>query len=240
MALGTVGVGITEVFVSGSHLGDVRDPFAGAALFVQLAALASLAFFMVDLVKSELVGWRRIYLVIVVALLTVTMIIQSNQASGTAELVTMIGTSGHVLAGAAWLGGLVALATVLVQGAEAPLFDQCVRRFWVVTVFALTTVVVTGGFVAMVVAGGLAPLIASPYGIVLFVKLGICLVLVLLARRRQLYSARLAFRWQYHPAERQQDSGELGRIATVLRAEMSLAFAILVAAAILLMIPAPS
>ena len=48
------------------------------------------------------------------AVIAGSMVVQSDAVGGPREVLTVVAISGHVLATAAWLGGLVALAAVLI------------------------------------------------------------------------------------------------------------------------------
>jgi putative copper export protein len=75
-----------------------------------------------------------------------------------------------VLATAAWLGGLVALAAVLIPRENLQELDRLIPRFSIVALFSVVTLVVTGTIHALAVAGGIDALVGSRYGLVLAIK----------------------------------------------------------------------
>ena len=130
--LGTIGGPGIEMLFGAKLPGDVLTPLSGAALLVRLAALAGVAFLLTDLVHSAVVGWRRIFALAAVVVIAGTMVTQSNAIGGRWEILKIIATSGHVLATAAWLGGLVALAAVLIPRENLQELDRLIPRFSVV------------------------------------------------------------------------------------------------------------
>lgn len=112
--VGTMGNPLILVVFGDRLIGDAVTAVGGTAAIVRLAALAATGFFFVDVVRSSIVGWRRSVALVVIAALAASLVAQSNAVGGRWELVKIIATTGHVLATAAWLGGLVALAAVLI------------------------------------------------------------------------------------------------------------------------------
>jgi putative copper export protein/mono/diheme cytochrome c family protein len=89
--------------------------------------------------------------------------------------------AGHVLAAAAWLGGLVPLALAIRTGD-----DRAASRFSRLGLAAVTLLAATAACQGYVLAGGLPGLIGTTYGAVLGVKLALFLVLLGFAARHRL------------------------------------------------------
>lgn len=93
----------------------------------------------------------------------------------------------HLLAGGAWLGGLLPLARVLAQaqrtGSAAAIgwAAKIVRRFSLVGYWAVGLVLATGAVNSVFLVGGLEAFPATRYGQVLTVKIALVLVMALLA-----------------------------------------------------------
>ena len=172
MIIGTLAGPLIKILFAGRPIGDVLTPLAGAAAIVQLAALACFGFYFVDIVRGEIVGWRRVLAVALVIVITATMVAQSDAVGGSWQLVKIIATAGHVLAMAAWIGGLVALAAVLIPRENLQELDRLIPRFSIIATLSVITWSAPGSY-AIAVAGGIRPLVTSLYGLVLLVKVSI-------------------------------------------------------------------
>jgi copper transport protein len=73
-------------------------------------------FFLPDIISGAVIGWRRILALTVVLVIAASMVAQSDAIGGPWEVTKIAATGLHVLATCAWLGGLVALAAVLIPG----------------------------------------------------------------------------------------------------------------------------
>ena len=67
-------------------------------------------------IRRSVVGWRRAFALALVVVIAGTMVAQSDAIGGHWEVAKIAATGLHVLATCAWLGGLVALAAVLIPG----------------------------------------------------------------------------------------------------------------------------
>ena len=239
LVLGTFGDPAIRVALGGQLLADVLTPASGAALLVRLAALVATAFFLVDLIRSPITGGRRVFAVVIVAVIAGTMVVQSDALGGPREVLAVVAISGHVLATAAWLGGLVALAAVLIPRDHLNELERLVPRFSLVAVFSVIILLVTGIVDALVVAGGLTELVNSPYGVVVLIKIGVLTGMVLLGHFGRKYAARLAFRRVHQPAELVKNSRGAHNLALVMGTEVVIAVAILATTSMLVMV-APS
>lgn len=239
LVVGTLVDPAIRVALGGHPLADVLTPAGGAVLLVRLAALVATAFFLVDLVRSPVTGWRRVFAVVVVAVIAGSMVVQSDAVGGSREVLAVAALSGHVLATAAWLGGLVALAAVLIPRDPLAELEQLVPRFSFVALFSVIILLVTGIVDALVVAGGVVELVDSPYGVVVLIKIAVLAGMVVLGHFGRRFAARLAFRRVHQPAEVIKNSRGAHNLALVMVTEVIIAVAILATTSMLVMV-APS
>ncbi|MDQ6658171.1 MAG: CopD family protein [Actinomycetota bacterium] len=214
--------------------GDAVTPLTGAALIVRLAALAFMGFFLVDLVRAAITGWRRLASIVVVALIAATLVVQPNAVGGPWQLFKIIASSGHVLAVAAWLGGLLAFAEVLITHENLKELDWLIPAFSVVARYSVITLVVTGGIQALAIAGGFIPLVTSRYGLVLLIKVLLFGTMLVLGNRGRRYAARVAFR-RVHPLADSANRAGIHRLAVVMGTEVAIAVVILVTTSLLVL-----
>ena len=59
MIIGTLAGPAIQLILGGRLLGDIVTPLGGAAQFARLAALIAAVFFLPDIIKDSVVGWRR-------------------------------------------------------------------------------------------------------------------------------------------------------------------------------------
>jgi putative copper export protein len=239
MIIGTIAGPLIQILFAGRPIGDVLTPLDGTAAIVRLAALACVGFYFVDIIRAEIVGWRRVVTVALVIVIAATMVTQSDAVSGGWQLVKIIATSGHVLAIAAWIGGLVALAAVLIPRENLQELDRLIPRFSVIATVSVIALVVTGVVHALAVAGGIGELVTSLYGLVLLVKVSIFGLMLLMGIQGRRYAARVAFQRLHTPATLLRRSSGVQSLAVVMGAELIIAFVILSASSILVMV-APS
>jgi len=239
LVVGTFADPAVRVAMGSQPLADVLTPVIGAALLVRLAALVATAFFLVDLLRSPITGGRRVFAVVVVAVIAGTIVVRSEAIGGPREVLAVMAISGHVLATAAWLGGLVALAAVLIPRDHLEELERLVPRFSAVALFSVIILLVTGVVSALVVAGGLAALVNSPYGVVVLIKIAVLAGMVLLGQFGRRYAARLAFRRVHQPAELVKNSRGAHNLALVMGTEVVIAVGILATTSMLVMV-APS
>ncbi len=99
----------------------------------------------------------------------------------------------HVLSMAAWLGGLVLLAAVVLREPEAPDLDEGLRRFSNLALACVALLVATGAFQTWRQVGSIEALRDTDYGRVLLVKLGVVAALVVAAAfSREIVGRRLS------------------------------------------------
>jgi putative copper export protein len=202
---------------------------SGAAGLVRLAILAVVAGYLNDLSSRDVLGWRRRgFCLAALSGLAATMVLQSNAVGGAWQVAKLVATMGHLVATAAWLGGLVALATVLLPREHLDVLHQLLPRFSLVALGSVVALTVTGVVHALAVAGGIGPLTDSSYGLALALKVGVFALMLLLGNHGRRYAGRLAL--GHGPS-----SG--GRaLAVAIGAELALALGVLAATAVLVLV----
>lgn len=103
-------------------------------------------------------------------------------------------TTGHLAATAAWLGGLLALAAILIPSAHLEVLHDVLPPFSVIAIFGVITLVVTGTLHALAIAESVTALATSTYGAVLLVKVIVFGMMLLLGNVGRRYTGRLAHR----------------------------------------------
>lgn len=161
LTLTTVAPVLLPVLWGGQAWQEVVTPVAGAALMVRLAALAATAFFLPDLLDAPVRGGRAVLCGTVVLALTGALVVSSLSApAGTATTVSgipLLTLGVHLLAAAAWLGGLVALGALVLRGRRAVL-PHLLPRMSVVAVLSVTVLLLSGTAAVFAPGDGRAPL----------------------------------------------------------------------------------
>lgn len=232
MALATLLGPLIPWALEGQSVADTsrRD---GAAALARLGALSAMAFFLTDVVASAITGWRRVFAASVVIVLTGSIVAQSSAVGGRWEVIEIVAMSGHVVAAAAWFGGLIAVFTVLRTPAErndhATEPDWFIHRFSLVVGASVAVLVVTGTAHALAVAGGPSALFTSTFGLVLLVKVAAFALMLRWGRRAPRDAAVAVGRLQGRPAP---VSERTHAMVLVTRTELALGSGVLVATAI--------
>jgi putative copper export protein len=235
MIIGTLAGPAIQLIFGGRLLGDIVTPVGGAAQLARIAALVAAMFFLPDIISGAVVGWRRILALTLVVAIAASMVAQSN-AIGPWEVAKIAATGLHVLATCAWLGGLLALATVLIPGEKVQELDQLIPRFSRVAQLSVVTLIVTGIVHALAVAGGVYDLASSRYGLVLLIKVSIFGLMLLMGNEGRKYAARAAFRMQHQRSDVPVRAGGISTLAVVMGAELCIAFVILSTTSLLVMV----
>ena len=236
MIIGTLAGPAIQLILGGRLLGDIVTPLGGAAQLARLAALVAAMFFLPDIISGAVVGWRRILALTLVVVIAASMVAQSNAIGGSWEVAKIAATGLHVLATCAWLGGLLALATVLIPGEQVQELDQLIPRFSRVAQLSVVTLIVTGIVHALAVAGGVYELASSRYGLVLLIKVSIFGLMLLMGNEGRKYAARAAFRMQHQRPDAPVRAGGISTLAVVMGAELCIAFVILSTTSLLVMV----
>jgi putative copper export protein len=236
MIMGTLAGPAVQLVFGGRLLGDIVSPLGGAAQLVRLAALVAAMVFLPDIISGAVVGWRRIVALSLVVVIAASMVAQSDAIGGPWEIAKIGATGLHVLATCAWLGGLVALAAVLIPGEKVQELDRLIPRFSRVAQLSVATLVVTGIVHALAVTGGVYQLASSRYGLVLLIKITIFGLMLLMGNEGRKYAARAAFRQSHLQPDAPLRAGGISTLAVVMGAELCIAFVILSTTALLVMV----
>jgi hypothetical protein len=182
----------------GQSLDEVAPPLAGAAVLVRLAILAASLFYLTDLVSGTVVGSRRAVALAATVVVAATMAVQPAILGQPGPVLAAFGTAGHLLATAAWLGGLVALATVVRRGADVKEAGGLVARFSPVATLGLVLLVLASGLTVLAGAADRVGLgNAESSGLLL--RFGLLAILLVAAWYAHRVTARLAFRRLFSP-----------------------------------------
>ena len=235
ICLGTIAEALVDWLASGRALDEVADK-SGTWLLVRLAVLAGAGFFGAEVLRRPVRGGRRFTVLTLVVLLTITLVVEST-AMASPRVVALTTTTGlYLLALAAWLGGLMAFAALLIPRNPPGALERVsprFSRFAGLSVLALTV----AGTAQHLIAGGAA----TPRSGVLLLVEGLALVATLLLSRYAVaYGRRLAFRERYMRGFTVEQRGRpmLGRAIGV---QIVLSVALLgVAVAQLAVLPVPS
>jgi LPXTG-site transpeptidase (sortase) family protein len=235
ISLGTITEAILDWLAPGRALNEVADK-SGMWLLVRLAVLAAAGFFGAEVLRYPVRGVRRVTVLTLVVLLTITLVVEST-AMGSPRVVVLTATTGLYLLGlAAWLGGLMALAALLVPPNPPGALERVsprFSRFAGLSVLALTV----AGTAQHLIAGGTA---TPRSGVLLLVEVVALVATLLLSRYAVAYGRRLAFRERYmrgFPVEPRSQRPMLGR-AIGVQAVLSVAL-LGVAVAQLAVLPVP-
>ena len=200
ICLGTIAEAVIDWLASGRALDEVADK-SGTWLLVRLAVLAGAGFFGAEVLRRPVRGGRRVTVLTMVVILTITLVVEST-AMASPRVVALTATTGlYLLALAAWLGGLMAFAALLVPRNPPGALERVsprFSRFAGLSVLALTV----AGTAQHLIAGGTA---TRRSGVLLLVGVVALVATLLLSRYAVAYGRRLAFRERYmrgFPVER--------------------------------------
>jgi copper transport protein len=216
-----------------SALGSFGDAFVGREGAAALARLSLVAL-------GVAFGWEmlgdarrwRVPLTLWQLALVETYVVGSDAWREPWLVAKAVATTGHLGATAAWLGGLLALAAILVPSAHLEVLHDVLPRFSLIAIVSVVTLVVTGAVHALAVAGSVTALVTSAYGAVLAVKIIVFAVMLLLGNVGRQYAARLAKRKVTEIDESASDQS-IRAFAVAVGAEFALATAVLATTAAL-------
>ncbi|EPH40411.1 copper resistance protein CopC [Streptomyces aurantiacus] len=184
-----------------AKLGDVLQTKTGAALVSRLLLLAAAALFIAVLFgayerredakeKRDLAFGLAIGGSVVAIGIAATWALAEHASTGIQAGIAMPVDVLHLLAVAAWLGGLAALLLCLYR---APLIDAAaVRRFSRVAFASVVTLAATGLYQSWRQVGSWTALVETRYGQLLLVKIGLVAVLVGVASVSRRWTGRIA------------------------------------------------
>ena len=233
--LGTIAEALVDWLASGRVQGEIADK-SGAWLLVRLAGLAGAGFFGAEVLRRPVRGGRRVTVLMLVVLLTITLVVEST-AMASPRVVALTATTGlYLLALAAWLGGLMAFAALLVPRNPPGVLERIsprFSRFAGLSVLALTV----AGTAQHLIAGGTA---TPRSGVLLLVEVLALVATLLLSRYAVAYGRRLAFRERYMRGFPVGPLGQRGTLGRAIGVQMVLSVALLgVAVAQLAVLPVP-
>jgi putative copper resistance protein D len=174
-------------------LAETRFGHAWSARFA-MAGLIAAAALRFDIVAAPS-SWRRRAGALLLGAGFVGLLASSGHAGATGGVLGAVHWTAdalHLIAAAAWLGGLVPLVLLLAAASRAgnetaaQIADRATRRFSVLGIVAVATIVATGGVNAVVLVGGLPALVASDYGRVLLIKIAVFAIMLALAADNRL------------------------------------------------------
>ncbi|WP_309062709.1 copper resistance protein CopC, partial [Streptomyces sp.] len=184
-------------------LGDVLQTKTGAALVSRLLLLAAAALFIAvlfgaydkreDEEKRDLTFGLAIGGTVVAAGLAASWAMSEHASQGLQAGIAMPVDVVHLLAVAAWLGGLTTLLVALYRApADTPVDRVAVQRFSRLAFGSVVALVATGTYQSWRQLGSWSAFTDTRYGQLLLVKIGLVVVLVAIASFSRRWTARLA------------------------------------------------
>jgi LPXTG-site transpeptidase (sortase) family protein len=236
IGLGTVVEALAGMLVKEYPRGETVTDESGTWLLVRLAALAIAGFFGVELLSRPVRGARRVVVLALIAVLTITLVVEST-AMASSQVIPIAATMvAYLLALAAWLGSLMAVAALLVPRNRPGGLDQVWTRFSWLAGLSVLVLAVTGTALHLI-AGGTA---TSRSGVLLLIELPVLVGSWALSRYAVAYGRRLAFRERYLSGVPVVGSGRRPRLGRAIGIQMILCVALLgVAVAQLAVLPVP-
>ena len=210
---------------------------AGAAALVRLAVLVAGAA-LVGGARREVRRATASVCLLAVLVLTLTLVLQSDAVEGSHVLLKVVASTGHLLATAAWLGGLVALATVVIPREDVAEVGVLVPRFSRVAFVSVLVLVVTGALHGIAVAGGVSELVGSSYGVLLGFKAAAFVLMLVLAGIGRRYAQAAVLRQLTRDEAR--ESSTVQSLALALGTELAVAGTVLALTAALVAAAPPS
>ncbi|MFD7685857.1 copper resistance CopC/CopD family protein [Streptomyces sp. NPDC059781] len=200
-----------------SLLGDVLQTKTGAALVSRLLLLAAAALFIAVLFgaydkreaeeKRDLTFGLAIGGMVVAAGIAASWAMSEHASQGLQPGVAMSVDVLHLLAVAAWLGGLTALLVALYRApAGTPVDRDAVQRFSRLAFGSVVALVVTGVYQSWRQLGSWSAFTDTRYGQLLLAKIGLVVVMVAIASISRRWTARLAE--ASAPAAREEEKKE--------------------------------
>jgi len=225
--LTTVGTPVVQAWARLTSLLEVSGRTDAVAALIRSATLVLILTLLPELTGQHAVGaGPRIAAGVAAGSIAVTYVIQSDALSIRWPVVALIATSAHIFATAAWLGGLVALAIVVIPRSNRDALHAILPRFSRLAVAGVVTLTVTGVIHALLAADGIRPLLSSSYGLVLILKVALFAIMLLLGNQGRAYATRLARR-ELEDFDATAAPAGLRVLAVAVGAELALAFGVL-------------
>ena len=161
----------------------------GHAWIVRLVLAALVAILLCVGTQIDAPFWKKILIVILTAALVGSLAWSGHAVAGSGMSGTIHLASDmlHLLAAAAWLGGLLPLAITLRATAResdvhlSAVAREAVARFSIFGIVSVGTLMATGLVNSWILVGNMAALTGTDYGLVLCVKLALFLCMVVVA-----------------------------------------------------------
>ncbi|SDE63136.1 Putative copper export protein [Auraticoccus monumenti] len=244
-ALATLAVPLADL-LAGRPVEDVLQRPDVPWLLLRLALLALALFFGPELARASRGGrWRpgapgvTVVLVLTVVL-GLTVVLPADGGQGPRSVLAAVLLLAHVLAAAAWFGGLLVLALSLLPRATADAGELALERFARLATTCLAVLALTGVVDALLTTGGPWPLVVSWYGLVLVVKVLVVVAVLVLHRRVRRYLSLAGQRRRQGREPSRGRAHQLRRLVRVVGAEAVLAVAVLgLSAALVALAPLP-
>ena len=236
IGLGTVAGALVDLLLGEYPREETAASESGTWLLVRLAVLAAAGFFGVELLRHPVRGWRRVCVLVLVVVLTITLVVESTVVASP-QVVAITATMGaYLVAMAAWLGGMVALATLLIPRNRPAGLDGVWTRFSWFTGLSVLAMAITGAAQHLVVRGTAT----SRSGVLLLIEVPVLVATMLLSRYAVAYGKRMAFRERYLPGLAVERSGQLPKLRSAIGIQLILSVAMLgMAVAQLVVLPVP-
>ncbi len=120
-------------------------------------------------------------------IITLALVGHATATEGKAHLLHLTADAIHLGAAAIWLGGLPPLFLLLTWARQsqdpswAVVVQEATRRFSILGIVSVTSLTLTGIANGWILVGGFPPLVGTPYGRLLLLKLGLFLVMIVIA-----------------------------------------------------------
>lgn len=171
--------------------------------------------------------------------LVLTYVLASDAWGGQWEVVKIVATVAHLFATAAWLGGLLTLAAVLIPSTDLDELHGVLPKFSIVATVSVVALIVSGTLHSLAVAGGLRPLMHSHYGTVLVIKVAVFGTMLILGNIGRKYAEHVGPR-KVTDIDESAPPETVQAFAVAIGAEFALALAVLAATAALVeVVPTP-
>jgi putative copper export protein len=222
-------VGHPDALTDIGVLSGVLESGYGVSALVRLGGL----FVLVLAVAGRRLGWPVASVAATAAVGAVwSFILMGHSATGQPRVAVAAATAAHLLATAAWLGGLVLLWRFLgLRDFGIPASARVVRRFSQVAGLAVFVFVVSGAVLVWAHGGSLAALTASEYGLALAGKTAIVAAVLLIGAYN---------RWRMVPAISAGDWTAWTRLRRTVGVEICGIALVLAVTAALINLPPPA
>lgn len=231
--LTTIADPVVRLLVYGSALDGTSGRVGAVAAVLRIAVLVVVLTLLPDLASDRIpAAGSRIAAAAATVVIALTYVMQSDATTAALPVLAFTATTLHISAVAAWLGGLVALAVVVVPHAHRGDLHAILPRFSILALICVITLTVTGLLHALLAAGGVHPLVSSTYGLVLAVKVGLFGLMLLLGNQGRAYATRLARR-EIEDFDASATPVGLRVLAVSIGAELSLALGVLAVTSLL-------